>query len=761
MFFNKTRQKLADMEAEKARLQAFLDAYPGAWCGFLNNGAEIVYSRSFTKILGCEKVHSLGDIQSVLSMADAAALESMFVRLRETGMTFSISVKLPSDGRMLMMTGSRGTDETGQMNFHTLWVSDITTHGTQLETTKNELEQVKFNFRRLQAAVDALPLPLWLRRNDGTLDWCNRNYADGLKTTPADIVAGQVEYTLSPDKNKNSADAAIKTIRQMGEQALTQGKQTIERHVIVSGARKLWQISEEPLENFEGTLGTVQDKSREEELLTEAKRGATAYQELLEHLQAAVSIFNAEQQLEFYNSNFAKLWGLEEQWLNSNPKLGDILEKLRETRRLPEQADFRNYKQNILGWFTSLLKPHEDMMYLPSGDTFRMLVIPHPLGGMMMTFEDVTSRLELESSLKTMTAVQEETLNNLADGVAVYGGNGRLRLYNPAFTRIWQLNPEDVADAPHVTQLVDKFRKFFSELEWRDARDLFLAQVLNRLDKSGYVEREDEMVIAYAALPLPDGGIMITHRDVTDTVRVENALRERTAALEEAEELKLDFLANVSYQLRTPLNTIIGFNEILDNQFFGDLNNKQKEYTKGMNEAGQRLLHLVNDILDLSTIEAGMLTLEKSLVDPEILLKSLADLTAEWANSKQITMKLDIEDGLPALMADERRLKQITVNLIQNAINFTPEHGRITLSAAKEDGQLAIGVEDTGGGIEESEIGKVFAPFQKGTNAAEKARSGAGLGLTLVKNIIELHDGSVDIQSTVGIGTKVTLRLPL
>ncbi|MBI1327699.1 MAG: PAS domain-containing protein [Alphaproteobacteria bacterium] len=760
MFFNKSRRKIEELETERARLQAFLDAFPGAWCGFLNNGAEIVYSRTFTKILGCEKVHSLGDIQSVLSMADAAALENAYVRLKESGRGFSISAKLPSDGRMLMFTGSQGKDDKEQLRFHTIWVSDITTHGTQLENVKNELEQVKYNFRRLQAATDALSVPVWLRRKDGSLDWCNKFYADGLKSTPADIIAGQAEYTLSPDKNKT--ENSVKTIRQMAEQALAKNEtQTTERHVIVSGARKLWQISETALENFEGTIGSITDKSREEELLAEAKRGTTAYQELLEHLQAAVSIFDANQQLEFYNSNFAKLWGLEEQWLNSKPKLGDILEKLRETRRLPEQADFRSYKQNILGWFTSLLKPHEDMMYLPSGSTYRMLVIPHPLGGMMMTFEDVTSRLELESSLKTMTAVQEETLDNLAEGVAVYGGDGRLRLHNPAFARLWKLHPEDIADSPHITQLVEKFRRFFTDLEWRDARDLFLAQVLNRSDKTGYIEREDEVVIAYAALPLPDGGIMVTHRDVTDTVRVENALRERTQALEEAEKLKLDFLANVSYQLRTPLNTIIGFNEILDNEFFGALNEKQKEYTKGTHEAGHRLLHLINDILDLSTIEAGMLTLEKSLVDPEILLKSLAGLTQEWARSKQVELHLDVVADLPAFMADERRLKQTIVNLIQNAINYTPEHGNITLGAHKESETLIISVQDTGKGIPEEDLSRIFSPFQKGSNASDKARGGAGLGLTLVKNIIELHNGSVSVESTLGTGTKVTLVLPL
>ncbi|MBC7179257.1 MAG: PAS-domain containing protein, partial [Roseovarius sp.] len=389
------------------------------------------------------------------------------------------------------------------------------------------------------------------------------------------------------------------------------------------------------------TLGIARDVTREEELETEQKRYTAAHNELLEQLGTAIGIFDATQRLEFYNSAFSQLWHLEDAYLNTKPRLGDLMEKLREGRRLPEQADFKRYKQVWLNMFTSLISPHDEMLYLPDGSALRMLVVPHPMGGLMMTFEDVTSRLELESSYNTLIAVQKETLDNLAEGVSVYGGDGRLKLWNPSHARLWGLNPEELEGEPHIYRLIEKMKGRFAEDDRAKARETLMTQSLDRNIHEGQMACADGTLIAYSTVPLPDGGVLVTHVDITDKMRVENALREKNAALQDAERVKIDFLANVSYQLRTPLNAIMGFAEILDNEYFGALNARQKEYTRGMQEAGERLLSLINNILDLSTIEAGYMEFQRDKVAIHDILHDIYDLTTEWARRERLTVRLE------------------------------------------------------------------------------------------------------------------------
>ena len=411
--------------------------------------------------------------------------------------------------------------------------------------------------------------------------------------------------------------------------------------------------------------------------------------------------------------------------------------------------------------FTGLIEPFEEMLYLPDGGALRMLAVPHSMGGLMMTFEDVTSRLELESSYNTLIAVQKETLDNLAEGVAVYGGDGRLKLWNPAFGRLWKLNPEDLDGDPHITKIVEKKKGFFTKEEWGKLHEGLISKGLDRIMHEGRLTGADGTLLDYNTVPLPDGGVLITYSDVTDTVRVENALREKNAALEEAEQLKLDFLANVSYQLRTPLNAIMGFNEILDNEYFGPLNERQKQYTDDIKSASERLLDLINDILDLSTLEAGYMTLEHDDVKVYQMIGHVSDLVSEWASKKQIVVNIKCTKNIGSIKADERRLQQVLINLIRNAITFTPTNGEITLSAKKEAGGIRISVTDNGVGIDKEDRMRIFEPFEraKGVNA-ELARGGAGLGLSLVRNIIALHNGTVELDSEIGKGTTVSLFIP-
>jgi len=752
------------LRAEKARLEAFLAAFPGEYCGWAPDGT-LAYSEGFGQLLGLDAIHNLTDIQNRLSPSDAMALEGMFTRLQDTGEIFCMNVRTADRGKSLKLCGTRGRDTEQSTMFHIIWLEDVTTASNEVRRSEEARVHAEQELARLQAAFDLLPLPVWMRDNKTDLIWCNRAYAATLETSSASVVADQRELSQSAKAVKKAAPAQRPPGRGLAQTALDTGAaQVTQTHVVLSGSRRLLQVQELPLTGLAMTVGMAQDLTREEELETEQRRHGAANKELLEHLGSAIAIFNAEQKIEFFNSAFAQLWQLEERWLNGGPKLGDIMEKLRETRRLPEQADFRKFKQVWLNMFTSLIAAHEDMMYLPDGRALRVLVVPHPLGGLMMTFEDVTSTLELESSYNTLIAVQKETLDNLAESVAVFGSDGRLKLWNPPFARLWGLHPEDLEGNPHITRLVDRMKHFFSDSGWGQQRETLISLGIGRTEQAGRITRTDQTLIDYGTVPLPDGGVLLAQSDVTNTVRVETALRERNAALETAERLKLDFLANVSYQLRTPLNAIIGFSEILDKQYFGTINDKQREYTEGLREAGGHLVSLIDNILDLSTIEAGYMALDRVTLDIHGMLEAMEEMVRDWAGTKKITVRLISTPDIGPVYADERRLKQVMINLIRNAIAFTPEGGTITLRAARTGDTLTISVVDTGPGIAPEDQIRLFEPFERAplkVTDGKPDNRGAGLGLSLVRNIVGLHGGTVTLESAVGRGTTVHVHLPV
>ncbi len=754
-----------ELEAEKLRLESFLGAIPGEYCGWSRNDETMAFSPDFPKIFGLESIQKIDDIEGRLAPGDAAALEGLFNHLEVEGEPFKLNIRSYDESKTLRITGARGGQTDNSKGYNILWVEDITQQMQQINLSVAEKNEQERKIQQFSTALDHLPAASWLRNNEQELIWCNTPYCEILGISTGEVLSQQREITSPPRKKK----------KQVGENALLPGKdlaaaaikssetKTAKAHVTTQGKRLWMKFFEIPMPALNMTLGIARDITDEEKIETSLKRFQSANKELLEQLQTAIAIYDIEHRLEFYNSAFSELWNLDGGWLNTSPTLSDIMEKLRETRRLPEQADFRSFKKSWISMFTDLIAPHEDMLHLPDGSALRMLAIPNPLGGLMMTFEDVTSRLELESSYNTLVAVQNETLDNLMESVAVYGSDGRLRLSNPAFGRLWNLNPEDLENQPHISRIVEKTKSFFEEKDWPKQKEEQIALGLDRLMHEGRYKRTDNKLIDYTTVPLPDGGVLITYSDATDTVRIENALREKNKALETAERLKLDFLANMSYQLRTPLNAIMGFNEILDQEYFGPLNKRQKTYTHDMRDASTKLLELINDILDLSTIEAGYMVLERTEFDVQNMLKGITTLIQEWARKEHIEVTLSCPKNVGTIKADEQRIKQAIVNLVRNSISFTPENGKITLTAKRTKEGINIIVSDTGSGIQKEDQLRIMAPFERAQNQTIKGkmqRGGAGLGLSLVKNIMSLHEGSIELKSKPGKGTDVTLFLP-
>jgi signal transduction histidine kinase len=243
--------------------------------------------------------------------------------------------------------------------------------------------------------------------------------------------------------------------------------------------------------------------------------------------------------------------------------------------------------------------------------------------------------------------------------------------------------------------------------------------------------------------------------------RLFREIREKSAQLEVANQHKSEFLANMSHELRTPLNAIIGFSEVLMDRMFGEVNEKQLDYLKDIHESGKHLLSLINDILDLSKIEAGRMELELSTFHLPTAISNAMTLVRERAQRHGIQLAAELDPRLGEWRADERKVKQILLNLLSNAVKFTPEGGRVDVTANLGTDKVEIAVKDTGVGISADDQAKLFEEFrQVGGDAARKAE-GTGLGLALTKKFVELHGGEIRVASTPGMGSAFTCSLPI
>ncbi|MFQ5773740.1 MAG: PAS-domain containing protein [Kiloniellaceae bacterium] len=695
--------------------------------------------------LGTQDTVALKAVLGAFEDAAAARLSAAVERLRADGGGFAMTLRGKAGARVFEVNGARAHAAAGRAGADFVWFRDVTALSRALEEAAAERDS-------LARLLDALPLPVWRRDADLKLIYCNPAYARAVDEEPGDALTKAIELL-----GRAKSDAG----RDIGRRVLETGGPVSEaHHIVIDGARRLIEVDERPV--GDGTLaGHAVDRTDAEELESELNRHVAAHADVLENLGSAIAIFGPDLRLRFFNSAYAHLWGLDEDFLHTEPALGAILEALREARRLPEHANFPEYKREWIRSLHTLIDPVEELLHLPDGSTLRSVTIPHPFGGVLSTYEDVTDRLSLERSYNTLIEVQRETLDNLYEGVAVYGADGRLKLSNPAFARIWNLSDELLASQPHVRQLIEHTRSFFDVPgdEWRQFLEARVVRATEPELRSGRRVRADGTVIDWAQVPLPDGAALFTFLDVTDSIRVERALRERNEALETADRLKSEFIANISYELRTPLNAIVGFAEILENQFFGALNERQLEYSRGIVEASQRLIALINDILDLATIEAGYMDLDLGAVDVREILESIQTLGHERARTQKIELRVECPEHVGTVTADARRLKQALFNLLSNAFKFTPEGGVVTVLARRTETDLQLAVADTGIGIRQEDLDRVFGKFER--SVGQGGQSGAGLGLSLVKSLIELHGGWVELDSAPSQGTRVTCHIPL
>ncbi|MFT4252283.1 MAG: PAS-domain containing protein, partial [Caulobacter sp.] len=594
---------------------------------------------------------------------------------------------------------------------------------------------------RFAAFVDGLAEPAWIAAADGAPTWANAAYLRVIGAVNAQQAAREGK-TFDRAVDALAVEAAAK-----GER-----RETV-RWTPIDGRRRAFRFTVRPLEG--GGAGVFSaDVTEVEDVRETLKNHVAAHDETLNHIADGVAIFSASRRLSFHNTAFADLWGLEPAWLAERPTHGEVLDRLRQRRRLPETVDYAKWKAAELARYEDLGPQADELWDLPDGRTLKVVRQPHPLGGMLLLYSDITGELRLKAQYNALIQVQQATLDKLNDAVAVFGSDGRLRLHNEAFETFWNVTPLALQAAGDFEGVVELCVRRLHDLSfWRELKGRVAdPDPQMRAPTSGEVRTSDGRIVVYQSRPLPDGATLIAFADVTDTRHLESALADRSAALAEAERLKRDFVGNVSYELRTPLTTIIGYSELLERA--EGLHERGKGHVAAVRAAATQLARSIDDVLDMAQIDAGEMALEIEDIRVADLLQGAYERGGKDAEIGGVVLEVICDEDVGLIRGDAKRLNQTVDHLVENALRQTPPGGKVTISAQRALGEVKLHVRDTGRGVPFHVQAHIFDRF------VGRDRGGPGLGLALVKALVELHGGWVALESEPGAGSTFTCHLP-
>lgn len=680
---------------------------------------------------------------SWLDARSSTDLKAGLDALLEDGRPFNLLLKTKAGGHI--EADARAAGSRAILRFR-----DVAGYRRDLVEVLDQHRHLTRDIKSSRALLNALPMPGWIRDASGKLEWVNAAYVKAVEAASAqDVISEQIELLDARQRSIIDKLAGKREPLMKRMQLLVGG--TLKAHdvltVPIDGAHAAAAIDVAELETAQGELD----------------RQVAAYDRTLDRVSTAVAIFNKDQKLAFYNEAYRQLWELDPNWLDHQPTDSQVLDRLRELSRLPSTSNYRDWKSEVLAVYTGR-QIYEDHWALPDGRILHVVAEQRPDGGVTYLFDDRSEQLALESRYKTLIQVQSETLDSLKEGVAVFGTDARLRLFNSAFTQIWKVSQLALAQRPHIDELsasvtADNSTESDGTHEaWHRITGAVtsLSGALKAID--GQMRRGDGAYIDFATTPLPDGGTLATFVDVTNTQNYQRALVERNEALIAADRLKSRFISHVSYELRTPLTNIIGFSELLQSPRVGELNSKQLEYLSDISASSRTLLAIIDDILDLATIDAGALELHFETVAVREIIDDAVQAVAERANRVRITLDVGIDANISQFRADPQRIRQILYNLLSNAIGFSNSGDTVKLTCWKEDAFVVFEIADQGIGIPKEDQADIFGRFVSRSQGSR--HRGAGLGLSIVKSLVDLQGGTISLTSEPDVGTTVTVRLP-
>ncbi len=684
-----------------------------------------------------------------------AQLDQLWSRIQTTQKSaapFRMAINLPGAQRSLALYGTLADPQVSPGGAALVWVFDFTESHSEMARLRAAAARATGDFAALVGLIEAAPMPMWFRGSDLTLQLVNQAYVDAVgASTAAEVVQSQIEL-LEPEDGRSPADIARATLT-------SQAKSERIIAATIHGARRTLRVSDLPL-GLEGVAGYAIDIEEQQQVAREFRAFRDAQRALLDQLSVGVALFDGDERLTFANRPFRRLFSLAEDAIEAQTPFERFLAEARERGRTPEVRDFPEWRRERTGWF-GMQDTQEEAWPLPGGTHLRVVAQPMPDGGLILITEDRTESLALSAVRDTLLRTRTATLDSLFEALAIFAPDGSVQLWNRSFAGTWGLTPELLDLHPSADELLSAIgRNLVNPEEAGLIGAAVRAATLDRREKGGQVDLADGRTLRFAGIPLPDGNGLLTVLDITASQKAEQALRERAEALEEADAVKAKFLANMSYEFRTPLTTIGGYAELLKSGAAADPV-AAGEYVDAILSAVERLTEQVENVLDLSQSEAGLLPIRKERLD---LLDFLTTLVREReAAIVAAGLSLDLKGRRGRVIeADPRQMGRAIGNLLDNAVVGTPEGGRIVIEIRRAPEGTEWGVEisiaDNGRGMTPKELARAQGGVTPAGEGAPERRT--GLGIPLARQLIAAHDGTLEIVSRKGAGTTATIRLP-
>ena len=760
--WRRTEGQLADAEEQNTAVEAALNASPDgyfAWMGEEAEGDNGVCSRRLAVLLDLYRglASDFADVLNGFDRGSAETLSTSVEHLRHDGRGFDLDLFHAATGRRIEARGVRAGERAKTVPVDMIWMSDVTEGVAAVDTLTKDNQSLTESNRLLEGTLDGLTSPVWLRDDDLSLIYCNAAYVKAVDArSAADVTSRGRE--IAPR-------ASVREVRALAAAARASGvTRSAPFHMIIEGSRRLLEVTENPVSmsnaangGGEGadvektrslfvdgsglmTAGIAYDVTRQEELETRLRRETASHGDVLERLGTAIAVFAADRRLAFHNTAYTQLWDLDPAWLREGPAYGDILEALRDKRSLPEVADFPAYKEKELDQFHSLIDPLEDLLHLPDGGTLRRVVAPHPMGGLLTTYEDVTDNLAMERSYNTLIAVQRETIDNLKEAIAVFSADGQLQLANPAFLSLWSLPPEIVRERVSIAYAVDRMSDSFNDEAVQTGHRALILNALNpdtvRESQQARFERADGKVLDVTTVPLPDGGALFSYDDVSAPARVETALRARAQDLSASEHLRSTFITDAMGELRTPLATLL--TKISDQS-------ESSQSDPSSADVIEDLVRLVDDITELAALETDKKTLALDSFNLAAAVESVVSLTKETLKARDWRLDVSCPKSIGWLVGDEQRIRLLLYHMIFGALRGCSAGGAATLSLERESGKTSD---------------KSITISIKGPRAPDRGSEKKWPGLSLIRHIAGLHGGTTDVKVGKNGARNLTCRLP-
>ena len=742
------------LDREAARLAALLGEGPAEPLVVAADGRVTMGAR-LAGWLGLaaapEFVEELLGAEGPLEPGDAEPLRRELASAQRAGASFRRPVRARGAGRALLVVGQPAGRSIAAPGAAVLWFFDASESQGEIARLSAERTQLAGAFDALAAMLEAAPLPMWYRDTELRLAMVNSAYVAAVEAQDAgDVIARQLELIEGQGTGGPLAGAA--RARETGEVATQLVPATI------GGARRSLSIHDVPLPGG-GVAGYAVDVDELEQARGTNRRFVEAQRAMLDRLSAGVAQFGADRAMVFCNVPFRRMFAMRPEWLADRPEFDRVLERMREAGRLPEVRDFPGWKADRRQWFTAATDAQEEKWHLPGGTHLRVVAQPLPDGGLLLIFEDRTEEVQLGAAMDILLRVRTATFENLFEAIGVFAADGRLRLWNHKFRTLWGLEERFLAEHPRADAVAKAAAAKLASPQRADLiGELVRSATQERQTRQGRVAFADGRHFEFAAVPLPDGNALFTMLDISDSRRIERALRDRNEALEEADRVKTAFVANVSYELRTPLTSITGFAEMLEGGYAGALTEDAAGYVAAILESSARLRQLIDDVLDL-TGEGGGQPLDRRPFEIGEACREAAGVVAARAAAKGIDLAVELLPSAGRMQGDRRRIVEAVEHLLDHAVTTTPTGGRVLLHADGNVPTARIVVSDNGPGMAEAAAAQAFERFAGTARAGDGGRA-LGLGLPLAKRFVEAHGGTIALVSEPGEGTLVTVELP-